>query len=167
MKFDTDDASARSDNFRLINRKRLENLSQLTRTPTRTLFQWWQSYAPKNPSREDFDITKLPSLASHIYLIEVTAPGKYLYRLCGQRAGFLIGKTHRMTPISAESESLEDRKLVDYLDTLFNEGTCCYCTGDLSFFEGNIVKFESVDCPLRNAAGDVTHFVGVLCEVSN
>ncbi len=165
MILNTDDASDRTDNFRLIKRNRLENISQLTCSPTRSLFGWWQSYAPKTPSRKDFDITKLPKLASHIYLIEVIAPGRYLYRLCGQRAGYLIGQTHRMTNISAKSEQIEDQKLATYLDTVIGEDTCCYCTGELSFFEKNIMKFESVDCPLKNSDGEITHFIGVLCAV--
>ncbi|MBL4666729.1 MAG: PAS domain-containing protein [Sneathiella sp.] len=165
MNFASEDASKRADNFRLIRRRRLESISQLSCIHTRTLFEWWQSYGPTPPSREDFDITKLPSLASHIFLIEVLSPGKYLYRLCGQDVGSLIGKIHRMVEFSSESVEFECRKLAAYLDAIIAEDTCCYCTGDLSLFAKKIAQFESIDCPLKNADGTITHFVGVLCEV--
>jgi len=164
MLFDKTDNSERADNFRLIERKRIEVETDLGCKDTRTLFRWWHSFSPSFPSRTDFDITAVPSIASNIYLIEVIAPGKYLYRLCGQTVGDLVGRSLRMADISLESPKFEDRKLAEYLDELVENDSSCCCSGDLSFFDKKFLKFESFDCPLKDEDGTITHFVGVLCE---
>jgi hypothetical protein len=131
---------------------------------TKDLFHWWRSHSPNLPSRADFDISKVPSLAGNIYLIEKLSNGKYLYRLCGNTVGDLIGNHYRMVEISLSSEPYEDRQLTEYLDEISKTSSPSRCRGDLSFVDRGFIKFESLDCPLFDKDGNITHFVGVICE---
>ncbi len=154
----------RSDNFRLIQCKPITSLDDLSCQVTKDLFKWWKSHSPTLPTRADFDISKVASLASHIYLIEKISDGKYLYRLCGNTVGQLIGNHYRMVEISHDSIPYEDRQLAEYLDEISKSNTPSRCQGDLSFVDRGFIKFESLDCPLFDEDGNITHFVGVICE---
>ena len=159
------DNNKREDNFQLIQQKIIHSSADLTCEPTQILFNWWNSFAPNFPSREDWDILNFPALAPHIYLIECISDGHYLYRLCGNDVGELIGNHYRMIDISVDSEKYDDRKLAEYLESIKNHKTANGCTGNLSFVDRDFINFESVDCPLMDEAGNLTHFIGVLCEV--
>lgn len=153
----------RSDNFQKIVRRQIHSGNELNCDKTKRLYQWWSSYAPAIPSRDDFDITKVPSLAPHIYLFEVLEPGKYLYRLCGENVSYLVGRNYHMTEISLDSFHIADSLLAEYLDWMLISGGVNGCHGDMSFFNKEHIKFESIDCPLINSEGKTTHIIGVLC----
>jgi len=165
MDFNISDTSIRGDNFRRIEKRLVKNKNELTCQMTRTLYDWWSSYTPDFPSRSDFDIIKVPTLASNIYLVEVLGPGKYLYRLCGETVGHLVGHAYRMVEISLDSPKIEDSTFAKYLDDLIANRAACSCSGDLAFFEKDFLSFESFDCPLADETGTITHFIGVMCEL--
>ncbi|WP_025898882.1 PAS domain-containing protein [Sneathiella glossodoripedis] len=154
----------RSDNFRLIQSTPINSVSELRCTLTRKLFEWWSSFTPDLPQRSDFDIASVPSLASNIYLIEKISSGKYLYRLCGNKVGQLIGNHYRMVDISLTSEPYEDRQLAKYLDEISKTNSPSRCRGNLSFVDREFITFESLDCPLFDSDGNITHYLGVICE---
>nr|WP_240969587.1 PAS domain-containing protein [Sneathiella limimaris] len=134
--------------------------------PTITLYNWWSSFSPQIPTREQFDISQVPSIAANIYLIERFNPGHYDYRLCGDLVGDLIGRHYREHPIMLNSPAFEDQILAEYLDMISTDKTAYKCTGDLSFVDRQYIQFESVDCPLVNSKGEITHFVGALGQKS-
>ncbi len=156
----------REDNFQLIEQKIINSAADLNCEPTKKLFEWWNSYSPQPPAREDLDIANFPSLAPHLYLIEYVSSGEYMYRLCGDSVGNLIGNHYRMVNISLNSEKYDDRKLAEYLEGIKQRTTASGCTGNLSFVDREFIKFESVDCPLTDKAGNLTHFIGALCKTN-
>jgi len=156
----------REDNFQLIEQKIIRSATDLTCEPTKQLFEWWCSYSPLPPAREDLDITNFPTLAPHLYLIEYVSSGEYIYRLCGDSVGELIGNHYRMVNFSLNSEKYDDQKLAEYLEGIKDRKTASGCTGNLSFVDRDFIKFESVDCPLIDKAGNLTHFIGALCQTS-
>ena len=68
----------------------------------------------------EFLLGVIPTLAPYIYLIEYISSGQYLYRLCGNNVGDLIGNHYRMTEISVDSEKYDDRALAEYLEAIKN-----------------------------------------------
>jgi hypothetical protein len=162
--FKTDNPE-RASNFNLIERDLISNGDMLTNPNTVELWQWWQSFTLPGPSRDDLDIALFPHLAANIYLIEVLGPEKFMYRLCGEKVGLLVGRTYRMVKISTNSEILQDQLLSQYLAMLIRKKSPCRCSGNLSFFNHAVVNFESIDCPLYDNYGNITHFVGVLSEL--
>lgn len=156
--------SEREDNFQQIERRQIENEADLQSVSAKKLYQWWAGYGPEMPTRDDFDISKIPSIASDIYLIEVLGVGNYMYRLCGEEVGRLVGRTYRMIEISVTDDDLADALFSQYLDWAVETGGAVGCVGDLSFFDKKFLRFESVDCPLVGDNGKITHIVGVLCK---
>ena len=154
----------RSDNLRLIQYKPVTSINDLTCLENQTLYNWWISFKSTKPSRQDFDISEVQSLASNIYLIERISDGNYLYRLCGDTVGELIGNHYRMVEINHESPVYDDRQLAIYLDKISKQNSPSRCQGNLSFVDRGFIDFESLDCPLFDGNGLITHFVGVICE---
>lgn len=154
----------RSDNFRLIQYKAVNSVNELTCFPTKALYNWWASQASDKLTRQDFDISMVPKLANYIYLIERFSDGNYMYRLCGDTVGQLIGNHYRMVEISHTSPAYEDRQLAEYLDKISKTDSPTQCNGNLSFVDRGFLNFESLDCPLFDENGNITHFVGVICE---
>ncbi|MEH6404423.1 MAG: PAS domain-containing protein [Sneathiella sp.] len=152
----------RLDNFKTISREIVENIDDLSTPHTRELFRWWKSYQPNYPKRSDFDITEHAALAPYIYLVSVVSPDEFIYRLNGEEVASLVGRSYRMRPISTSSEDVGDRLFAQYLSEILKEGKACRCAGDLWIFDRAHLKFESVDCPLTDKNGEITHILGVL-----
>ena len=157
--------SFREDNFLHIERSPYHSVDCLSTDVTRALYTWWSSFHDRRPMRSNLDIVNLPHLAPHIYLIEVTSPSTFMYRLCGEVVGDLIGRHYRLVEMSPTSEVLEDRLLSDYLITLLDLKGPCRCRGSLRQSDNSTIIFESTDLPLFDEAGNITHFVGVMCEM--
>ncbi len=152
----------RTDNFHSIERTPIRTLDELSIEKTKALFSWWSSFNGRPAMRDDFDIVKMPHLAPNIYLIQVVSPTKFLYRLCGEDVGHLIGRQYRMHEISVTCHDIEDSLLANYLITLLDLKGPCRCRGNLKVFDNEFIDFESVDLPLVDENGNITHFVGVL-----
>ncbi|WP_227711823.1 PAS domain-containing protein [Sneathiella sp. P13V-1] len=157
--------SDREDNFHSIERKPLNSVDELHLEKTSELLSWWKSFGATPPTRSDFDIIKFPHLAPNIYLIEVISPTRFLYRLCGEEVGRLVGRAYRMVEMSPTSDVMEDRLLADYLIMLMDLKGPCTCRGSLKFFDRDFSLFESLDVPLMDEDGNITHFLGVLDEI--
>ncbi len=158
--------SFREDNFLHIERTPYQSVDSLSTDVTRALFTWWSSFHDRKPSRSDLDIVSLPHLAPYIYLIEVNSPSSFTYRLCGEEVSQLTGRPYRMVEMSPTCDVLEDRLLSDYLITLLDLKGPCRCRGSLRQSDtGTTLIFESTDLPLYDADGNITHFVGVMCEM--
>lgn len=155
----------RSDDFSKIERRPINKEQDLTSRSAKTLFKWWSSFAPSVPSRVDFDILNLTSIASDVYLVSVISSGRYMYRLGGERVAGLVGRRQIMTEISTESENLADAMFAKYLSWTIGAGGVNGCLGSLEFFGKDFLAFESIDCPLVDASGKTTHIIGTLCQL--
>ncbi len=159
------DSQTRSDNFRKIERRKINDLQNLQSGSAKTLYKWWSSFSPAVPSRTDFDIINLPSIAADVYLVSVLSPGRYIYRLSGERVAGLVGRRYSMTEISTQSDELVDALFAEYLGWAIEAGGVNGCLGNLDVFGKEFLNFESVDCPLIDSTGKTTHIVGTLCQV--
>ncbi|WP_169545437.1 PAS domain-containing protein [Sneathiella aquimaris] len=155
----------REENFNKVERVPALSADQFVSPLPRRLFEWWAGFAPALPSRTDFDITQHRSLPANIFLIEVLGPGHFLYRLHGDTVADLIGRRTLNHEFSDENGSLDDRLLAKHMRRVATEKVAYQCFGDLAILDKEFINFESVDCPLENEDGIVTHILGVFAEV--
>lgn len=164
MKFDFGDSNLRTDNFQHIERQFEFSKDDLITTQTKSLYKWWSSYQPDFPTRAAFDITEHRSLPPYLYIIEILSPTEFLYRLNGEHVISLIGRSLSSQIISTSSPVYEDQVFADYLCELLKHKSACRCVGNFSLLDRGHINFESVDCPLVNEGGQITHFIGALSD---
>ncbi|MEP3246103.1 MAG: PAS domain-containing protein [Sneathiella sp.] len=160
-----DATQKRIENFKKVERFPVTSPDQLKSSLPRALYAWWQTFLPELPSRANFDITKHRELVSNIFLIEVVGDGHFLYRLHGERVTQLVGRSNHNTRFSAESSLLDDRLLAEHLHNVITARAAYHCFGNLSMFDREFIQFESLDCPLADAEGNITHILGVLVDI--
>ncbi|WP_288901400.1 PAS domain-containing protein [uncultured Sneathiella sp.] len=155
----------RSDNVKKVIRLDATSVDEFKSPTIRNLYQWWESYTPELPTRDDFDISRHWEIAPSLYLIEAIAPGQYLFRLNGENVVNLFGSSFRGQEISLTSELPELRRLAGYLDTLVEEKKPGRCTGVVEIMEVKVACFETVDLPLLREDGSVGHLLGSISLV--
>ncbi len=164
MELSFEEDGVRADNFNHIERHLNFQEGDLETLPAQTLYKWWNSFQPEIPSRADFDITEHRTLPTHIYLLEVISPTKFFYRLNGEHVVNLIGKSLRGQTISVDSPDYEDRLFASYLSEFIKYKSACRCFGNLSLLDRGHIEFESLDCPLADKNGNISHIIGVLTD---
>ncbi|MBL4906299.1 MAG: PAS domain-containing protein [Sneathiella sp.] len=162
--FSFGDSKKRSDNFSHIERQLDFDENDLETVQTKALYQWWRSYQPNLPARADFDIVEHRSLPPYIYVMEVLSPTKFLYRLNGEHVVRLVGRSLATHTLSIDSPIYEDKIFASYLSDLITHRKACRCFGDFSLLGREHIKFESVDCPVADKEGNITHIIGVLTD---
>ncbi len=160
-----DPTQERVENFNKIERLPVENIDQLMSPLSRSLYNWWSGFSPKMPSRADFDITQHRDLPSNVFLVEKLENGDFHYRLHGELVTQLVGRSNQNVTFSKDSDVLDDRLLADHLGNVIKARTAFQCHGDLSAFNRDFIRFESLDCPLANQDGHITHILGVIAEI--
>ncbi|MFC4270223.1 PAS domain-containing protein [Sneathiella chungangensis] len=155
----------RSDNFKKVFRLEVTSQDDFRTAAVRNLYFWWEGFQPALPKREDFDISRHWATAPSLYLIEVVGPGNYIYRLNGEAVVDIVGASLRGHEISATSPLPELRRLADYFDTIVAGGKCRRCTGIVDVSADKARNFESVDCPLADAAGEIRFILGAIALI--
>jgi|TARA_R110002124_G_scaffold78287_10_gene209281 hypothetical protein len=156
----------RSDNFRKVIRESVTSATDFETDTVRSLYQWWEGFHPELPQRADFEISKHWKIASSLYLLEVLGPGRYLTRLNGETVVDIVGTSLRGHEITQQDPLPEIRLLSDYLDTLVAGKTARRCSGVADVFGKQYLTFETVDCPLTNATGDISFIIGAMSLTS-
>ncbi len=160
-----DPTQERIENFNKIERLPVENIDQLISPLSQSLYRWWSGFNPKLPARADFDITQHRDLPSNIFLVEVLDNGNFHYRLHGELVTQLVGRSSQHIVFNKDSDLLDDRLLAEHLGNVIQARTAFQCHGDLSVFNRDYIRFESLDCPLANEEGRITHILGVLTDI--
>jgi hypothetical protein len=144
----------------------LTDIDQLQTTPCRLLFSWWrEANGGALPRRDQFDITEHPSLAPFIFLCRRSADGSFQFRLHGEAARAVIGARpmmERRPPVSANHSKPFIRAVHAYLDALCTHKRAMRCTGSMAGRERGFQRFESIDCPMVNANGEVEFVIGAM-----
>jgi hypothetical protein len=156
------ESEKRSDNFCEIFRLDVSSIEDFTTPPVRSLYKWWQSSLPDLPSYSDFKIENHWSIAANLYVIQFLSPGRYFYRLNGEKVVDITGTSLRGHEISKNDSLLENRYLATYLDKIVENATCKRCSGKLENFGSPLLNFESVDCPLLNSEGQIEYIIGAI-----
>jgi len=97
--------------------------------------------------------------------MSVVGPDEFIYRLNGDEVATLVGKSYNLHPISTISDDVGDKALALHLTDVLRDRQAYRCSGDLRMFDRDHINFESVDCPLTDNNGKITHFIGVLERV--
>lgn len=130
---------------------------------TRRLYTWWAGFGPNRlPRRQDFDILDHPALASRIFLVEVLAVSAYRFRVQGEDVLRVVGRNRTNVIVAPQAGDGYDVRLCAYYDEIAARRQAMRCVGTARYAFRNHAWFESVDCPLTDEAGVVTHIVGVL-----
>ena len=152
----------KSENFRAVSRLAIESEQDFESPLTLRLYQWWASFSPNTPSRSDFKIDENWDIAQSIYLVEFLGEGKFHYRINGETVVSLVGKNQAGMTFDIHDSLPELTDLAKYYVGIGNLKKPVKCRGTLAHVDREFIEFESVDCPLVNAEGEVTHILGVL-----
>ncbi|MTI08266.1 PAS domain-containing protein [Curvivirga aplysinae] len=150
------------ENFEDVSRVHIQSSDDFRSDQARELYEWWQSFTPKLPCRDDFKIEENWHIAPNLFLIECLGDGKFLYRLNGEEVRNLVGKNQAGSYFSLEGETPELVNLAKYLDGLRQIKKPIRCIGSLAFFGKTKKQFESLDCPLFDENGNVTFIIGII-----
>ena len=130
---------------------------------TRRLYEWWAGFGPSRlPTRRDFDITDHPELASRVFLVEILGANAYRFRVQGEDVLRVVGRNRTGVIITPEAENPYDGRLCGYYQEIASRRRAMRCVGSARQAFQNYAYFESVDCPLTDEAGAVSHIIGVL-----
>lgn len=156
----------RADNFRKIMRREAAGLDQFQTVPVRQLYKWWLSFQPNMPARQDFDIARFWKLAPSVYIIEVLDKDRFLYRLNGEQVVQIVGTSMRGHEITPDDPLVENRLFLQYLQKLVKSRVCWRCSGKADVFGKGYLAFETVDCPIADENGAITHVIGVIALIN-
>lgn len=134
---------------------------------TQRLYDWWTSFGPDRlPTRRAFDIVDHADLASRIFLVEVLGPDTYRFRVQGEEVLRVVGRKRTGIVITPDASNPYDGRLCGYYHEIATRRRAMRCVGSARHAFQNYTWFESVDCPLTDEAGAVSHIIGVLEPLS-
>lgn len=167
MKIKDFDLEKRSDNFKNISRIAVLSADEFLSDTVRSLYAWWAKFHPDMPKRRNFDIAEHWKIAPYIHILQVIKPGHYLYRLNGEKVVEIVGGSRRGDTITVENPLPEDRLFASYLDEIVSGAKPKRCFGTLGLFDHTQSQFESVDCPVKNEAGDIEFIIGAISTLKS
>jgi len=143
------------------------NSDELITPKVQNLYAWWSSFEPNIPLRNDFDIIDHACMAANIFFLEVISIGSYRYKVCGEEVTQIVGgnnsgKVFTYIAEPADQKDEQCNELVSYYDKIIADRCCKTCNGHFTITNKYIRNFESIDCPLTNEQGKITHIVGVI-----
>ena len=136
----------------------------------RALLKWWLSFAPGVPQKADFDIIDHITLAPDIFLVERKSNTAFKFKLHGETANNIFddstGKIIRTDGPQDTEQECEEVRLAHYYKELSESNVCMKNVGNLFLTDKQYKKFESIDCPLVDQDGNVTHIIGTITALS-
>lgn len=144
----------------------LHSLDQLLLPINRQIFTWWTSIPSGYPKRSDFRIDEHLRIASNLFLVRRIESKKYKYTICGENISSITGRqSHGVTfePKPKEYIGFDNfNQLIDHYKMITETKKPYYCIGNASLLGVRNSGFESIDCPLFDDEGNVTHIMGSL-----
>ncbi|MGO1118263.1 hypothetical protein ACTL6U_06150 [Rhodovibrionaceae bacterium A322] len=153
-------------NFREVLRSPAKSRSQFKTNTCGEIFDWYQSFAPNRPRRDQFDILDHVDKAPNIFLVAVLGDGRFEYRLHGEEVARLIGKNNAGVFFSPKGPDLDLSRFARYLSELCHDGIAMHSYGTLSELGKAFLTFEAFDFPLVDEQGNITHVLGVISLTS-
>ncbi len=127
----------------------------------KSLYQWWLGQGVHPPLRESFDVIEHKKIASHLFLIEVHGEDRFLIKLVGESAASILG--HNNTgQWASNSPDNPHGALTDYYARLCESRIPWHCHGRLTYLGRDHIHFESIDCPLADENGAISHIIGCI-----
>ncbi|RED52192.1 hypothetical protein [Aestuariispira insulae] len=151
--------------FGELERERLDGDAVFASAINKRLFTWWHGYQPALPTRSDFDILDHIPIAEYIYLYQRLAPGVFQYRLHGEQVQILTGERPDDLVFSIDDGVAVFAALAEYLEMIVQTGHPHRCRGSLLHLGKGHVAFESIDLPLADENGGISHVIGTIKDV--
>ncbi len=153
-----------------VNNMVVRDATELTIPMVQNLYKWWHSFTSDIPLKSDFDIVDHIKSAANIFLIEVLGPGEYHFTVVGQTVVDIVGTNNNGTHFKFAESPQDEREerhndLISYYDKIVKERCCMSCQGTVFFMSKRHQEYESLDCPLVDADGKVTHLLGIISLV--
>lgn len=128
------------------------------------LYDWWTSFSPRAPRKDDFDILDHISDADGMFLYKVHSRDAYEIRLNGETAILIMQKHYTGQTITKEMTHDDPHlaSLIVYLQKVYDGERPRACHGKFKDLVGRIRYFQSIDCPLMDEDGKVIEIVGIL-----
>lgn len=142
----------------------IDDSNVIIRDGARKLFGWWSDYTQRHggpPSRNSFDILSMLPFAAHMFLAGRTSDGGWSYLLQGEEFKRLYNGGFQNNVVTNQSFTAFSKSVPDYLDTVAESRQCRRSYGTLSGAVRNKNTFESIDCPLVDGSGKVSHIIGI------
>lgn len=150
--------------FSSISDNELDSSDLIVRDGARKLFVWWRDYVAANgrlPSRNSFDILTMLPHAAHMFLAARLPDGSWAYQLQGEEFKRLFNGGFQEKVQSNMSFAAFQKSVPDYLNAVTEGRKCRRSYGMLSGNVRNRNTFESIDCPLSDSTGRVSHVIGI------
>ncbi|MDX1738804.1 MAG: hypothetical protein R3261_11250 [Alphaproteobacteria bacterium] len=165
--FDDDGHIENRSAFDTIFEVKAKEVGKYSSLKAQRLFDWWNSYTPDLPSYSEFDISQHIKDADGYFLYNVISPTEYDIRLIGENASSILGNKYAHTKIDTQTmaNDMHLYSLVSYLQRIINQSTALSCHGTYIDTVGRKRKFQSVDCPMREACGEIKWIIGVIEEI--
>jgi hypothetical protein len=128
------------------------------------LADWWRTAnGGRMPTRAMFDILDHRPIVANLFLVEVLPGGEFLFKLLGEQVIQIIGRNRTGESVRRVNIGEYGHELHEYYQSIIAGRVCRKCTGSLMFSIGGMRRFESIDCPLTDRAGeDVVAIIGVM-----
>lgn len=126
------------------------------------LHGWWATCGAEDPPpRTAFDITEHRPIVAHLFLVQKNAEG-FTFKLYGEEAIHILGVNPSGMNVRAFSMERYGYDLEEYYRMVCDSRRCYRCSGRLTMAAREHFRFESVDCPLTDDAGGISHIIGVM-----
>jgi hypothetical protein len=127
------------------------------------LWDWWRhANGGAMPTRRMFDIVDHKPVIANLFLTEVLPDGDFVFRLFGEGVIQIVGRNRKGERVRKGAEGEYGHALYEYYRSVVAGRVCRACSGSLAFVGRDLKKFESIDCPLADDAGNVAFIVGVM-----
>ncbi len=129
------------------------------------LHSWWWRFDGAVPERRQFDILEHRAIVNHLFMIEVVNPTRFQFRICGEASSAIVGRDNTHVFLEC-GQAGQFGPLACYYAEVVKARQPFRCHGSFHYLDHGLVDFESIDCPVSNETGQITHLIGCIdiCE---
>lgn len=133
----------------------------------RSLFDWWHARGGSGqlPLRHDFDITQMPALAPHLFIIQ-PVPRGFELALAGEEYAAMLQLRKGRRWLRDDLDPVE-RDFASYLDIVTRARKPFRSIGRLELANRNWIFFEALICPVTDTDPGSCAFIGAAVRQSD
>lgn len=144
----------------------LNSLDQLSLPVNKQIFEWWSSVSDRLPQRSDFKIDEHLRIASNLFLAERLDVRKYTFLVCGEEICNITGRKSHKVMFEPKPDGYigtdNFNQLIAHYEMITATKKAHVCKGNTLILGKRNSGFESVDCPLFDEDGNVSHIIGTI-----
>ncbi|MTI08901.1 PAS domain-containing protein [Curvivirga aplysinae] len=150
----------------MIEVSELKSIDDLSMWRNQQIYEWWTNVPSGSPQKSDFKIENHIRIAGGLFLLQRLAYQKFKYLICGEEINIITGRqSHGFTFELKPPEYVgydNFNQLIEHYEMIVETKKPYFCTGSSSLLGVKNSGFESIDCPLFDDEGNVTHIIGSL-----